>query len=359
MYKARFILLSFLVFLLALGGCQGEGTLTGEVFVVTKGGSNVELGDLEVKAIPSSEWEQHLKQKYRRAEEIVAKKVSKTEPLIDSIEDVRAELKKRRQKVEEARSRLGDASSALGELSSEIGSNPPSPDEVGELYATSQATLQQAPLGATITEIEAGTVLSPIELEENFYVVSYSGEKGYVYAKYLVTEERYKSYQQRRQRQNQRQRALSEKLEEAGSRYDEVLQRCSALRDSLVSTGKVGDESVPLPKFLTETARFRNYEFYLRDTPKPNDTDRTGSEGKFKLTLTQGKPHYLVAHRTRSVGGSEEDYYWMEKTMLKGESGEAVLSNSNMDSELPDSLDAVANSSINTSRLFDAIERCE
>ncbi len=43
------LLLPLLAVLFILGACQSEGKLTGEVFIVTEGGSNVELGDTEVR----------------------------------------------------------------------------------------------------------------------------------------------------------------------------------------------------------------------------------------------------------------------------------------------------------------------
>jgi hypothetical protein len=99
-------------------------------------------------------------------------------------------------------------------------------------------------------------------------------------------------------------------------------------------------------------------EYYFKGIPDPEKSDRTNSEGKFELTLTQNKSYYLVAKGRRSVGEETERYHWMVETSLESESSQVMLSNSNMSSTLPDSLDVLTDAQINTDRLAEALKSC-
>jgi hypothetical protein len=65
--------------------------------------------------------------------------------------------------------------------------------------------------------------------------------------------------------------------------------------------------------------------------PQAAESDETGSDGNYELTVEAGVPYYLVATANRSVGGGEEHYYWMVKTTVEsGETKEVNLSNNNL-----------------------------
>lgn len=132
--------------------------------------------------------------------------------------------------------------------------------------------------------------------------------------------------------------------ENLSSEYSRLLDRCQSVRDSLAS--------------IVRAARFRTYEYYFQGIPEPEDTDRTDSEGKFELKLEQETPYYLLAQRARSVVDEMEEYYWMVKNTLEGESGEVIMSNNNVSRTLPDSLDAIKNASAEIEGLTD-VESCE
>lgn len=69
--------------------------------------------------------------------------------------------------------------------------------------------------------------------------------------------------------------------------------------------------------------------------------------------------YYVIAHASRSILGSREKYFWMVETRVDEQSKELTLSNSNLTTALPNSLDVVANAPIDMARLAEALEGCE
>lgn len=333
MSRVRIPLLLLLAALfLALTACQSEGKLTGEVFVVTKGGSNVELGDLKVQAVESSKLESYLEEKYQRARSRIVDKAEKSKPLRDSLEALRKKLDDRRQRLDELEARQESESGASGSY------GLPSANQTDVLYTHVRAAFRETRYqdrnlrvvpGELITEIPEGKPLVPIEVAADHYRVSYSGQEGWVRKASISTEE---AYERKVRREN------------LSSEYSRLLDRCQSVRDSLAS--------------IVRAPRFRTYEYYFQGIPKPEATDRTDSEGEFDLKLTQGTPYYFLAHRTRSVVDETEEYYWMVEKTLEGESGEVILTNNNMDRTLPDSLDAMENASAEIEGLTD-VGSCE
>lgn len=337
---------------------------------MTEGGSNVELGDLEVKAIRADELESHLKQKRQVAKKVTEKAANRAGSLLDTLKALDEQFERARRELAEARSKR----ESVEELESEVAERMPDVSQIDELYATSKARLQQSPFGATITDIEMGESLTPIGQEDEFYRVTYSGKKGYVYASYLLTKEQYESYRKD-------QKEVAQLVSGTESRYAEAQERCKTIKDSLftdmpidydelrtreqvpvlrlLNEDKVDAEDLQAPEFIEITSRFRTFDYYFQDLPKPKDTDRTNSAGEFELTLTQGTSYYLVAEGRRSIGDKTEKYYWMVETTLEGENSEVILSNSNVDTELPDSLDVVVDAPIDTERLIKSVTACE
>jgi hypothetical protein len=58
--------------LLAQGACAREGDLSGEMFIATKGGENVKLGLVEVRAIPEEVMKAHIGRKRTAAQQALA-----------------------------------------------------------------------------------------------------------------------------------------------------------------------------------------------------------------------------------------------------------------------------------------------
>jgi hypothetical protein len=370
MSRDTLFLLPLLVVPLIVGACQSEGKLTGEVFIVTEGGSNVELGDLKVEAVPASEMEKHLEQKRRLAKEVTQEAARRATTLLDSLETLNSKFERARRELAKARRRQ----KSVDELESEVAQRLPAVNEIDKLYANSEAYLQQSPFGAKIKDIERGEAVTPINREEDFYIVSYSGKRGYVYAHYLLTEEQYESHKKN-------QREINSIIGNKERRYKEALAKCKNVKESLVTDMPIESEELQIgeqielleimnendvnaadlqaPEFIEVTSRFRRFDYYFQDLPKPKEADRTNSSGEFELTLTQGTPYYLVAEGRRSIGDETEKYYWMVETTLEGAKSEVILSNSNIDTELPDSLNVVTDAPVDSERLIESVTACE
>lgn len=192
MSRGRLLLLPLLAVLFILGACQSGGKLKGEVFVVTKGRSNVELGDIEVKAIRSSVWERHLREKHQRAEELVSNKVKRLKPLMDSLEAVRGELEKAERELQQVRyehERL-DRPEILSSGADEM----PAAEEVNRLYTISEAEMTDIPFGDLVQEVDSGLFVEPIEKGKRQYKVRLPNSEGWIHALNIVTEKKYRDF---------------------------------------------------------------------------------------------------------------------------------------------------------------------
>ena len=80
--------------------------------------------------------------------------------------------------------------------------------------------------------------------------------------------------------------------------------------------------------------------FYFVGLPQPIVATQTDSDGRFKIELPMKGQFVLAAQAQRTIGESEEHYYWLLKVSLDGSSAKTImLSNNNLSSEgSPDSL---------------------
>lgn len=80
--------------------------------------------------------------------------------------------------------------------------------------------------------------------------------------------------------------------------------------------------------------------FYFHNLPKPLAITQTDSDGKFKIEIPVEGEFVVAATSQRSVGDSEEHYYWLLRVSLDGASSKSImLSNNNLSSQgSPDSL---------------------
>ena len=85
MFRDRFFLLPLVAVFFILGACQSEGKLTGEVFIVTEGRENIEMGLVDVKAIRADSVKNYLQGRYGRAQQEVKARASEIETLLDSL----------------------------------------------------------------------------------------------------------------------------------------------------------------------------------------------------------------------------------------------------------------------------------
>lgn len=376
MSRDRLFLFPLIVVLFFLGACQSEGKLIGEIFVTTEGGRNVELGDLEVRAITVSRLENHLEQKQQEAKEVTKTAARQARDLLDSLETLDSQVEQAKREFTDARRQRKSEDEFIRNFETVIAERMPPVDQIDRFYATPKSRLRSNPFGASITDLELGEPLQPIEKEEDHYRVRYSGNEGYVFAGYLITEEQYEAYQTFKEEQKN----VTRLVKKRDNQYTEARARCKTIKDSLLtdtlidydrlleservhvlglmSEDEVGAEDFRSPKFVEATLRFRSLDHYFQNFPEPKDTERTNSAGEFELTVTQETPYYLVAKGRRSVGDETEEYWWIVKTTLEEESSEVILSNSNADTELPDSLNVVADAPIDSKSLFNSIKYC-
>jgi hypothetical protein len=330
--KRHFVLV--LAVFLVLGACQSEGKLKGEVFIVTEGGSNVELGDTEVKAISSEEWRLHLKEKYRRAKKVTGKKVSRMSPLLDSLEDMESTLDRRGDELRQVQNRY----QPLSDMRATYADDMPTPEEIKGLYTVETTKAKMKPYGDDLYDIEKKKRLKPIDKTKTYFEVEDGRTSYWVHGSDVITEKRYRSHKIS-------QKNIDEKLNIRKKKYEKTRRKCSSTKEKV-------------EKISTNLLRYGSIGYYFQDLPNPEKSDRTNSEGKFEMTLTRNTPYQLVAEGRRSVGEETERYYWMAETSLESESSQVLLSNSNMSSTLPDSLDVLTDAQINTDRLAEALESC-
>jgi len=70
--------------------------------------------------------------------------------------------------------------------------------------------------------------------------------------------------------------------------------------------------------------------FYISRLPAPSVIAKTDADGKFSMKVPLGRVA-LVAHASRSVGDSNEDYYWLVWNDVTGkEAATVMLSNDNL-----------------------------
>jgi hypothetical protein len=260
------LLLPLLAVLFILGACQSEGKLTGEVFIVTEGRENIEMGLVDVKAIEVESVEENLQRRYKRAQREVKTRVSQIGASLDSLDD------------------LSVGSSGLLSVDLYTLSMMGSADAGERVLALPEEGEIDLGRGRQITEPTTGTLVS--ELDYGFYEVDFGGYSGQVKGSDLIRLSDYRNIRE------------SKKIEE-----------------------RVEDK-------LSEVERYVSQSYYYRDLPSPLSTSETGSDGNFELTLEGGVPYYLVAKASRSVGDEEEQYYWMVKTTVDG-GGEKELNLTN------------------------------
>ncbi|MCS4097471.1 hypothetical protein [Salinibacter ruber] len=328
------LLLPLLAVLFILGACQSEGKLTGEVFIVTEGGSNVELGDTEVRAVSSEEWKPYLREKRRRAKKVTAKKVSRMTPLLDSLEDMESTLERREDELRQVRNRYQPLSDMRATYADEM----PTPEEIKGLYTVETAKAKMKPYGDDLYDIRKEKKLNPIDKTKTYFEVKDGRTSYWIHGSDVITEKRYKSHKRS-------QRGIDKEMEVKEMNYEKIQRKCESVKREVENISEI-------------LLDYGVMEYYFKGMPDPEKSDRTNSEGKFELTLTQNKSYYLVAKGRRSVGEETERYHWMVETSLESESSQVMLSNSNMSSTLPDSLDVLTDAQISTDRLAEALKSC-
>ncbi|MCS3698097.1 hypothetical protein [Salinibacter ruber] len=269
-----------LAVLFILGACQSEGKLTGEVFIVTEGRENIEMGLVDVKAIRADSVEKYLQRRYSRAQQEVKGGASGVETLLDSL------------------AKLSKNSILIPSYEEYTLDTPQGSADVGDRVVVMPIGEIDLGRGRKIKSNTTGKLTS--KLEYGFYEVDFGEFSGQVKKDRIISFSDFYEIKQRR-----------EGIEEKKEKIKEI--------DKIF-----GDK-------LRKIERYVSRSYYYRDMPSPSSSSETGSDGKYELTVEGGVPYYLVARASRSVGDEEEQYNWMVKaTVGGGEVKEVTLSNDNL-----------------------------
>jgi hypothetical protein len=82
-------------------------------------------------------------------------------------------------------------------------------------------------------------------------------------------------------------------------------------------------------RIVEQIGHHRTQGFYLSNLPTPAESDKTGSDGRFEISLPSGAPHFLVAEASRSLIDNEEVYRWAVP-ITPGDTRDIILSNDNL-----------------------------
>ena len=272
------LFLPLLAVLLILGACQSEGKLKGEVFIVTEGRENIEMGLVDVKAIEAESVEKHLQRRHERAQRRVRSQASDMATLLDSLSSLSAQLPE------------GTATEPLRSYALDETSRASAGEKVVAIPDAGEIVLRGTRKGTVrLTEPTIGNVVTRLGDDYIFYEVDFGGFSGQVNNGNLVRYDDFKSV----------------------SRARRIEERIKSEIDSI--------------------SKIRGERYYWGGFPQEKESEETGSDGEYELTVEGGVPYYLVAQASRSLGEEEEKYYWMVKTTVEaGEEKEIHLSNDNL-----------------------------
>ncbi|MCS4101481.1 hypothetical protein [Salinibacter ruber] len=280
MFRDRFFLLPLVAVFFVLGACQSEGKLTGEVFIVTEGRENIEMGLVDVKAIRADSVKNYLQGRYGRAQQEVKARASEVETLLDSL----AKLSKNSLLVPSYEAYTLDTPQGSADVGDRVVAMP-----IGEIDLGRDRKLTSNTTGILISKLEYG-----------FYEINFGEYKGQVKRDRIISISDYNEIKERRKGVEEK----KEKIKEIEKSFGNIFRRIE---------------------------RCVSRSYYYRDMPSPSSSSETGSDGNYELTVEGGVPYYLVARASRSVGDEEEQYYWMVKTTVGGgEVKEVNLSNDNL-----------------------------
>jgi hypothetical protein len=319
MSRAKLPLLLLFALVVILGACQSEGKIEGEVFIVTEGRENIEMGLVGVKAIEASAFDGHLKERHSQSKEEVRSLAREAASLLDSLSVAQQLYEERKAEYERAQAEYSDVAK---EYRMKLGSFNPSPqaskgDRVAVALERKKIILRGKPDFSSaekgyMTSGDLGTVLDVVKDEMNtFYKIeSEDSETGWTgYVGRLVEPDEDIIYSKR-------------ELEERVGKAKRLYKRVESVRSDISSR---------LEDTFGQIASYREQDYYYRDMPSAHSSSETGSDGNYELTVEGGVPYYIVAQASRSVGDEEEHYYWMvETTVERGETKEVNLSNDNL-----------------------------
>ena len=345
MSRAKLPLLPLFALLFILGACQGEGKIEGEVFIVTEGRENIEMGLVEVSAVETEELDKHLGDRFSTAQKQVKSSAKRTSTLLDSVSHLselsrqvssnyeqtnveRTELRRRIRKVE------NEIESIEGNLIDKAYRDVEK-DEINEgdnIAIRSNNTKVYNGPGKGFTVVDklskgtSGKVVDTFESNEwDFYELSIEEMEGYVHKNELVSESIFREFNFSIKKLMSKKRNLENKLSKTNESSSNKLLNKREIETKIESTKK------SIQNELEKVESYRRGSFLLDKLPQSSSSDKTDSDGQYELTVEADMPHYIVAQAERSVGDEKEQYYWMVKTTVEGgETKEINLSNNNL-----------------------------
>jgi hypothetical protein len=318
MSRAKLPLLSLFALVFILGACQSEGKIEGEVFIVTQGRENIEMGLVEVKAVKSSSMDEYLEERHKQSQKEVQMLAQKAAAQLDSLSLAQKRSRERKAEYESAQAKYDEVSQEyLRSLSSY---NPSPPAKQGDRLALNpghRITLRKDPSRSStrtgyMSEGELGNVLDVKEAKINtFYKLeSYDGEVGWTPFVSRLVEPDGEIV------------SLRNKTKERVGRSRRLYRKARTVRSEIAN--RVEDTFRRIPTY-------RGQKYYFDDMPQAAKSDETGSDGNYELTVEGGASYNIVAQASRSVGDEDEQYYWMVETSVSGgETKEVNLSNNNL-----------------------------
>jgi len=316
--------LATLVTVTLLGlGCSDPAQISGQVFVVTEGRENIELGLVNVRAIPADAVDQHLDERYEKAREHVKELAAQVDPKLDSIahisrsiDSLQAKKRTLTRKISSLNQKVEEAKSRLSEEASRRNHNFASGDEVAVRY---DIPFRRGPSTTEpeIRELSPGTIGVVQAKDDPFYKVEIGDQEGWVLDLYLVNRS---TYQKLESTQDQ----ARPQIQEAEARKEGVEKKLYEVKKKLADTARRARS------LLSSIETYRSQSFFFSDLPNPSDSAKTDADGKFQLKVDQGTPYYLAAHATRSIVDSEEEYYWLTRVEPSSDQNTVLLSNDNM-----------------------------
>lgn len=314
-------------------GCGGESKVEGEVFIVTEDRQNVELGLVTVRGIQRGEMEDHLRKRRRSSRDSAKKKIDICAALLDSLTllgrrgtELRTKIETQQEELAQIRrSRRTQArnSPSLEEYLDERRAN------VTELSANDRVVVasdgidfskefsSDRPVYRNLSVGETGTVL---DKKGGRVKIKVNGQKGWVYHRNLSRAQNYREYNSEYRADKQ---ALVQKENSIRNRIDKLEEGNRDLQREMDSVER------SLTQVVQDLASFRTQRFFLSELPRGTDSDKTGSDGGFELSLSTATPHFLVAQTSPSREHVEAHRWAVMVT--PGEDEEVILSNDNAD----------------------------
>lgn len=312
------LLLSLFALLFILGACQGEGKVEGEVFIVTEGRENIEMGLVEVKAVNSSSLDEYLEERHKRSQKEVQMLAQKAAAQLDSLSLAQERFRERKAEYESAQAKYDEVRQEYRRSLRSYDSSPQAEEgdrvavNLGETITLRNETSSASTETGYMSGGDLGTVLEVEEAEINTYykVEADDGDVGWTpfVSEFAGLDENLISLR----------RQSKEKVE----RSRKIYRKAREDRDDIAN--RVEDTYGRIPTY-------REQRYYFEDMPQAAKSDETGSDGTYELSVEGGTPYYIVAQASRSVGDREEQYYWMVETSVSGgETKEVNLSNNNL-----------------------------